>query len=915
MQTLRRFSSLLLLLIVLTGMGLTGCSSVPDKTPPSEAKTGLSSELETSDERVIAILEALRGHVTGREDLVYFLIFQVRLDHVDFSADGKAALVWLNIFDPESGVEEGTESALALALLTGEDDRQAAAWKIVVQADPDWVGALVALPQGLMDEDLRVRYTTESQSMQKAPAIGGYKLPWQPGLAKRVSGSVGHVFTYKTCPSTCLYAFDFADGTMFPVLAARSGQVKYAVWQHDNGNEKHANYLVLEDSSTNPTTYQVYYHLAQNSIPPEFRVRGAQVFQGQFIGNADDTGPSSGHHLHFHVHTNRSVYWGNSVDITFDDVKINGGRPRTCAEAKSFPGYGSQCQTGNLYVSGNGDNNAPTGGLDAPKVNFVVTEPVLAVKGWAKDDTAIKSVQLTVNWDGTWRKIGPELTTSPFAVGLDLCAAGIPDGPFLLGMQVQDQTGKLSEGVPGKRLLEKKFDCTPPPAKCEPNARQVALYRDINLEGVCQTLEMGDYANNDLWGGVKNDDVESIKVGSEVVAWLYADRDFSGQSTPLLENDGDLSDNPVGLNVLSSLRVAVRPPAPAAPQLIPPVNALDLPLTEQDEVTLLWHGVDGAEAYRAELSGSNGVSASLDWQNDIAWQVGPLPVGSYTWVVWARNLVGEAMSTLSFDVQKADVASESRLLPVTDPQGSTVVHLRWEVQTGAEDLDHFELQYRMNGGEWQNWSRPLSSQMREVVFFGEIGKVYQFRLRSVDQNGHEEPYPEGHEVEVGFEAVCQPDGFDTVEPGDNRWTDATPLDPDTAEQQHNFCAAGDEDWVTFPAFKGKTYRFAARSISGYAAAGIQLYDTNGYGLLGEQKSADLAQDATLEWSAPQDGIYYLRLTPQDARLSGSRVIYGVKIDTVGQVFAPPLFCSAMILPLIWAGVKLYYQARRKLDED
>jgi hypothetical protein len=284
-------------------------------------------------------------------------------------------------------------------------------------------------------------------------------------------------------------------------------------------------------------------------------------------------------------------------------------------------------------------------------------------------------------------------------------------------------------------------------------------------------------------------------------------------------------------------------------------------------------------------------------------------------VVWARNLVGESSATLSFDIQKADTASETQLLPVTDPQGSTAVRLRWEVQSGAEDLDHFELQYRLKDGEWQNWNRPLSSQMRDAIFFGEPGKVYQFRLRSVDQKGHAEEYPAGPEIEVGFEAACQPDQFETVAPGDNRWTDATPLDPDSAEQQHNLCSLGDEDWLTFPAYKGKTYRFSTRSISGYAATGIQLYGADGYSLLGEQKPTDLSQDAVLEWSAPEDGIYYLRLMPQDVRLSGSRVIYGIKIDTVGQVFAPPLFCSAMILPLIWAGVKLYYQARRKVEDD
>ena len=114
---------------------------------------------------------------------------------------------------------------------------------------------------------------------------------------------------------------------MFDVHAAKSGTVKQAVWRHPNGDPNNGNYLVLEDTTTNPTTYQLYLHLAQDSIPEAFRNIGAFVAQGDFLGVADDTGVSSGNHLHFHVHTYAYSYWGTSVDITFEDVSINGGRP------------------------------------------------------------------------------------------------------------------------------------------------------------------------------------------------------------------------------------------------------------------------------------------------------------------------------------------------------------------------------------------------------------------------------------------------------------------------------------------------------------------------------------------------------------------------------------------------------------
>ena len=83
---------------------------------------------------------------------------------------------------------------------------------------------------------------------------------------------------------------------------------------------------------------------------------------GQFIGNVDDTGYSTNHHLHFMVHTTYGLRWGPSVDITFKDVFINwdeatqGGRPRMKSEAAWYGGEGQD-----VYVSGNVGTNPPTG--------------------------------------------------------------------------------------------------------------------------------------------------------------------------------------------------------------------------------------------------------------------------------------------------------------------------------------------------------------------------------------------------------------------------------------------------------------------------------------------------------------------------------------------------------------------------
>ena len=75
------------------------------------------------------------------------------------------------------------------------------------------------------------------------------------------------------------------------------------------------------------------------------------------------------------------------MDITFDDVVVNGGRPRTCAEAREFPSYGTQCQAKNLYISSNGDNQAPTGGFSDLAPGQQINTSTFTINGWANDDT------------------------------------------------------------------------------------------------------------------------------------------------------------------------------------------------------------------------------------------------------------------------------------------------------------------------------------------------------------------------------------------------------------------------------------------------------------------------------------------------------------------------------------------------
>ncbi len=918
------FLSLIGMLIILVGLGYVLFGSEPLAASAAQAHSIMATPTLAPDQQqdVEAIRSALENAIQGRDDVVSFLMYDVDIDHVEFSEDGKLALVWIKLVDQESGETIPTEAGLAIARLSQDQQSGQPRWKITLQADTSFAKELESVPAVMMDDDMRQQYQPGQQKLKKEHQVfSGYRLPWQSGLAKRVSGSIGHVFVYKTCPTTCLYAFDFADGTMFPVHAAKGGTVKYAVWQYPNGNTKHANYLILEDTSTTPTTYQVYYHLAQDSIPEKFRKPGTAVLQGELIGNADDTGASTGHHLHFMVHTNSGSYWGTSVDIIFDDVKDNGGRPRTCAEAAQFPGYGRECSSGNLYISGNGDVERPTGQITSPNAAAEITKGKLTVTAKGKDDKAVASMQLFYRFTKQWQQAGDVTQGDTLKATLNLCELGIPDGPFSLGVKVVDKSGKESDGIVGEMQVIKKFECaqaaTPTPVTptslpdCRPGDLQIAVFAGTIYSGECQLLDLGEYPNTREFTSIGNDNIESVKLGAKATVVLYQDGSFSGKSERITVSDVDLGDNVIGRNTVSSLKVQGLTPAPADPQLVPPFGGdIDQTPTDQDTLILSWIPMKNADEMRSELTGQDEFKRELDWQPVNSWEVGKLPPGRYTWTVWARNISGESKASLEFSVKAFDFPPESHMEPLPESLKTSAILLQWALDDGGQDINNFQVQYRKDGGKWQAWETAAPGSQRQAWFIVDASGLYEFRLRGVDRGGNVEAYPKEAEAKVQVDLTCRPDAFETL--GDNQWQTPAPIEIGEV-QSHSLCPVSDEDWLVFPGAANQQYEVQAESLGGSAAVMVRIYRAQDLWLQAGQRAKSFGEPVTLDWTSPTDDIYLLRITPLDARLTGADVRYSIKVEEIGKVYPGGLALSSLALPVLWFLVKWYL--RKKSAED
>ncbi len=885
--------TLLLLLALLAG----GCSVLPEEGEPEEGQLPLPKSLSSAAE--IELSNQIQEEAAGREDVLAFIVYRVVVDSVDFSKDGSLALAWLALVDKETGYVQPGEPGLVIAQKTDNPEKP---WQLIFQADSNFADVLNAVPDEMLSAESKEHYLPGLQKEQKAGKVyDGYRLPWPKGQTVRVTGSIGHVYTYKSCPSTCLYAFDFANGTMFDVVAVRQGTVKYAVWKYENGNTKNANYIVLEDTTTSPTTYQVYLHLAQNSIPAELRKVGAKVVQGQFLGKADDTGYSTGHHLHFHVHTNPEDYWGKSVDIVFEDVPINGGRPRTCSESGAFPQLGDDCMPGNRLVSNNGDSAPPTGGITSPEAGARIKAPTLNVNGWMKDDIGVQSGQLMYKTVGAWKPIGKAITKAKFSTTIDLCEARIPNGDFKLTLVVTDRAGNVATKI-GRMDLTKKYDCPPLPPVCTPAADEVVLHNDTEFQGSCQLLKLGEYADLAGLEQVKNDQALSIQVGAGVTAMVYSESNFAGTMELFQDGDDNLANNLIGAGTASSIKVVNRMVLPT-----PPTLTLPEIITDETLLAVEWSVEEGSES-RGRLTGAKGFIRTVDWQTTGTWQVGTLPVGDYKLTVETRNLLGSATTTQEFTVNSSAVPPSMRMDALPQTYGSSAIKLSWVVESAAEEVERFELQVREGKGDWKDYKEVIKGTARSLVYWGTLDQVYEFRMRAVNKLGVAEKFTDKPETFTLILPDCT--GDDAESSGDNKRGSA-PLVSGSAPVTHNWCPAGDVDWVRFEARTGDSFVLRAEPRGSAAAAVIQLYAAGSEVLLGEARPINTDSKTLLSWIAPKDGTYYVKLSPADARIAGVEAVYDFTVEKKSSV--KPLWFvifSAMVSAMMGGG----YAAAKKVQK-
>ena len=297
--------------------------------------SGISTEQPDQSDGIDEVEHAIQEAITSRRETTLALILsEMKVENVGVSQDGNWGVGWLIPAELQTGEFAPIEPGLAITV------KEQGKWRVLLPNDAGWIDALQDTPDDLLSHEIKdvwIKMNTPLEVAIPNTALSGYLLPWEAGVTRNLTQSTCH--DEYTSSGNSHYAFDFSTyGVLWNIYASKAAKVW--LWKDDvptcyastcSDTQALGNYIVLKDETTSPISYQLYLHLAQGSIPDNLKIQGKSVSQGQFIGIVDNTGQSWGHHLHFQVQVplyGDNYYWGRSIDITFDDVDINGGRPR-----------------------------------------------------------------------------------------------------------------------------------------------------------------------------------------------------------------------------------------------------------------------------------------------------------------------------------------------------------------------------------------------------------------------------------------------------------------------------------------------------------------------------------------------------------------------------------------------------------
>lgn len=241
---------------------------------------------------------------------------------------------------------------------------------------------------------------------------------------------------------------------------------------------------------------------------------------------------------------------------------------------------------------------------------------------------------------------------------------------------------------------------------------------------------------------------------------------------------------------------------------------------------------------------------------------------------WAGNYIGAASWNIGIDRTPPVVPTLSTQALYGDAPFRDF-HLWWSSWDNLSGIDTYDVQYLIDGSSgWTDLA--LDTTDTYTRFLGGEGHTYYFRARGRDHAGNLSLYSTGdisHTVDI---CAVSADAYES----DNAAYSASLFELNGYPQIHNIHAEGDEDWIRFVAQSGVTYTLTTGNMGRHADTVLELYDVDGSTLLAANDDCpDRWPASCLDWQAPGDGTYYVRINHWDPWAYGCTTKYGLSITS------------------------------------
>lgn len=441
-------------------------------------------------------------------------------------------------------------------------------------------------------------------------------MPFSEGTSWMVGG-IGYYYGDGTHSGNDYYATDWnrspnddCGQAVYPVASGTA----YVLSDPDG----YGNYVeVYHDAAEVKTRYA---HLSVVSIQ-----NGTYVSPNTKIGEVGTTGLSSGCHLHLSFLVKVNGVWNSR--------KGEGRRP---SPMQTTAGSWELCDGQIRTVPNKSSGSCPGPSLQSPADGYISSGQAIDFSWSAPSGCTFEGYTFRI-----------KTTSDMESGGTTIVDTGNSQTWRTETISTQWNNQDLFWGVRTANPLSpnwsvRRFRIEPSsPPSCNPNSDQVALYDDPNRNnnGSCVTLNVGNYPNPGTLGSLGNDVASSVKVGSNVQAVLCRHDNYQDCET-FTGDDGNLADNFIGDNAVSSSKVEWRASPPAAPGLQSPANGAQLP--QSTNLTFVWSSSSGATEYQAHYEGGPSGAHDSPWMSSTSWNVGTQWCGDYSWRVRARNSAGES---------------------------------------------------------------------------------------------------------------------------------------------------------------------------------------------------------------------------------------------------------------------------------